>query len=66
MTESTEASGVAGSSRLSKISDATVSLNEDQRLVVEFRIQDLVRRLTTEGVAETSCGGCDGCMGCSM
>lgn len=52
--------------RLSEVEDSIVSLTDDAHLAVEFRIADLVRRLTMPDVASASCGGCNGCSGCSM
>ena len=54
-----------GTTYLSGIDSARVHLTEDDRLRIEFNIQDLVKRLLP-GVAVAHCGGCNGCMGCSM
>jgi len=51
---------------MSKLDEAVVSINDDRRVSVEFRIQDLVRRLIPDGDLAASCGGCNGCSGCSM
>jgi len=52
--------------KLTRLDDVAVAVNDDQRLTVEFRIADLVRRLVPEGDLAGSCGGCNGCSGCSM
>lgn len=52
--------------KTSRVEDAAVHLTGDNRMVVEFRIDDLVKRLIPNGGAATSCGGCNGCTGCSM
>jgi hypothetical protein len=46
--------------------DGHIHVNKDQKLEVEFRIDDLVKKLMLGSVNETSCGGCHGCTGCSM
>ena len=51
---------------LSEIDSAKVTLSGNDRLVIDFRIQDLVKRLIPGGGLASSCGGCNGCMGCSM
>jgi hypothetical protein len=68
MTEPTdfESVKVTGVNRVSKLDDVEVHLDENNRLTVEFRIQDLVRRLVPKGDLASFCGGCNGCMGCSM
>lgn len=48
-----------------KLAETDVSVTPDERLRVEFRIDDLVRKLAPGG-ALSSCGGCNGCSGCSM
>jgi hypothetical protein len=66
-TEPTELSrDVAASTRLARGASANVVLSEAEGLTVEFRIQDLVRKLVPEGELAAFCGGCNGCMGCSM
>jgi hypothetical protein len=45
---------------------AKVRVTGDQRLLVEFKIDDLIRKLAPGGLALGHCGGCNGCMGCSM
>jgi hypothetical protein len=52
--------------KASEIGNASVKLSGENRLPVEFRIDDLVKRLLPNGGALTSCGGCNGCTGCSM
>ncbi|WP_030485669.1 hypothetical protein [Nocardioides aequoreus] len=67
MTDSEKAElGAPRTLRHSQIDDAVVALSDSERISVEFRIQDLVRRLVPEGDLLSSCGGCNGCMGCSM
>jgi len=51
---------------ITELEKATVRVTGDNRLQVEFRIQDLVKKLLPSGVAVGHCGGCNGCMGCSM
>lgn len=58
--------GAALSRRTSKVEDASVHLTNNDRLIVEFRIEDLVKRLIPNGGLASSCGGCNGCSGCSM
>lgn len=50
----------------SAIGNASVNLTPDQMLQVEFRIDDLVRRLLPSTLVAGHCGGCNGCKGCSM
>ena len=50
---------------LSELQEARLRLTQDDRLQVEFRIDDLVRRLIPPGELAGHCGGCNGCMGCS-
>lgn len=49
--------------------DARIQLDlDDNRFMVEFRIDDIVRKLNP-GLGSAgggSCGGCTGCSGCSM
>lgn len=56
---------IVGLSNLSQLDGARVALTADDRLRVEFSIQDLIKRLQP-GSAAGHCGGCNGCMGCSM
>lgn len=58
--------GAALARRTSKVEDAAVHLTNNDRLIVEFRIEDLVKRLVPNGGLAASCGGCNGCSGCSM
>ena len=51
---------------LSGMENAKVAVSENDRLVVEFRIEDLIKRLIPGGGLASHCGGCNGCMGCSM
>lgn len=50
----------------SAIENVRVNVTPDQMLQVEFRIDDLVKRLMPSSVALAHCGGCNGCTGCSM
>ncbi|WP_214411216.1 hypothetical protein [Sphaerisporangium fuscum] len=52
--------------KITSLEEASVQLTDDHHLAVEFRIQDLVRRLAPDGDLVSSCGGCNGCSGCSM
>jgi hypothetical protein len=58
------------SKRVAQVSDlagSRVELTTDNRLQVEFRIDELVRHLVPGGGGISSCcGGCHGCSGCSM
>lgn len=65
-TTSTQQSAELEVKTISKVKDATVHLTGDDHLIVEFRIDDLVKRLLPGGVSASSCGGCNGCTGCSM
>ena len=49
-----------------KLDSANVHLTPDNRLQVEFRISDLIKRLLPDAAGGGSCGGCNGCTGCSM
>lgn len=53
-------------SRASEMPGAKVRITGEDRIQVEFRIDDLVRKLIPAGGAASSCGGCNGCSGCSM
>lgn len=67
MTEPTEASRATASlTRFAKLEDVSVTLDEAEHLMAEFRTQDLVRQLLPVDVQESNCGGCNGCMDCSM
>jgi hypothetical protein len=48
----------------SKMENATVAVSPDNKLQVEFRINDLIKKLVPGGALSSSCGGCGGCMGC--
>lgn len=50
--------------KMSEIENAKVSVSADNRLQVEFRINELVKKLIPGGSVASSCGGCGGCMGC--
>jgi hypothetical protein len=56
---------IIGPSNVSELDEARVLLTGDERLRVEFSIQDLIKRLQP-GSSVAHCGGCNGCMGCSM
>jgi hypothetical protein len=49
---------------LSQIEGAKVRVSPDNKLQVEFRINDLIKKLIPGGALSSSCGGCGGCMGC--
>ena len=51
---------------VSELEQAKVKLTTDDRLQIEFRIDDLVKRLIPSDLAAGHCGGCNGCSGCSM
>jgi hypothetical protein len=48
----------------STLEGAKVSVSPDNRLHVEFRINELIKKLMPGGALSSSCGGCGGCMGC--
>jgi len=50
---------------LSELQDARVHVTGEDRLRVEFRIDELVKKLIPGGALASSCGGCRGCTGCS-
>jgi hypothetical protein len=54
--------------QMTELADARVEITSDQRLQVEFRIDDLISRLIPRGDfgPAACCGGCNGCGGCSM
>jgi hypothetical protein len=52
--------------RFSELEQARVHVTTDNRLRVEFRIQDLIKKLIPGGDLATHCGGCKGCMGCGQ
>jgi hypothetical protein len=53
--------------KISELSDTTVNISSDSRLIVEFRIDDLIKKLAPGGFSPVAnCGGCHGCSGCSM
>lgn len=50
----------------SELEGAKVLVSPDNKLHVEFRINDLIKKLVPNGATGTTyCGGCGGCMGCS-
>jgi hypothetical protein len=51
--------------RVVEAKDSHIVLDQN-RLTVQFRVEDLVRMLQPEVDLPAHCGGCDGCMGCSM
>jgi len=61
-----EPSKPVGADKISEIADARVHMVGDEKVAVEFRVQDLVRNLAGPDELLSSCGGCNGCMGCSM
>jgi len=62
----TTSAGAAGvSSRAALPEPQSVATASDGSVQVQFRVDDLVRRLVT-GAAASHCGGCYGCSGCSM
>ncbi len=50
----------------SEIPEGRIEVRDNERLQIEFRIDDLVRKLVPGGSVATSCSGCHGCSGCSM
>ncbi len=47
--------------------DAKIELDLDaNRILLEFRIDDIARKLNPGVLAAGHCGGCIGCTGCSM
>jgi hypothetical protein len=61
-----EARPVGTPVQLTDVPDATVTMTGEDRMTVEFRINDLVRRLVPGAELAAHCGGCNGCSGCSM
>jgi hypothetical protein len=51
---------------LSELEAATVHVSGNDKITVEFRIDDLIKRLLPDPGLAAHCGGCNGCMGCSM
>lgn len=51
---------------ISEMPGSSVHFTSDHRLQVEFRIDDLIRKLAPGNVGVANCGGCHGCSGCSM
>jgi hypothetical protein len=51
---------------VSELDAAKVRVTADHRLQVEFKIDDLIKKLRPTGGLAAHCGGCNGCMGCSM
>jgi hypothetical protein len=54
--------------QMTELTDARVEITSDERLQVEFKIDDLISKLIPRGGfgPAASCGGCNGCGGCSM
>jgi hypothetical protein len=50
--------------QLSPLDGAKVSVTSDHRLHVEFKINELIKKLVPGGALSSSCGGCGGCSGC--
>jgi hypothetical protein len=48
----------------SALEGAKVSVSPENRLIVEFRINELIKKFVPGGAVASSCGGCGGCMGC--
>ena len=46
--------------------EGQVQGDDDQQNQIEFRIDDIAKKLVPGDVAAGSCGGCHGCTGCSM
>ena len=61
-----EAPSLRRAVNITELDDAKIKLTSDHHLQVEFRIDDLVRKLVPKGSTVANCGGCHGCMGCSM
>jgi hypothetical protein len=63
------ARGASESSRIAHVSelqDTKVNITSDGHLQIEFRIDDLIKKLVPNINPVANCGGCNGCMGCSM
>ena len=54
--------------RVSEIQDARIQITAEKRLQVEFRIEDLIKKLVPPGGIgpRANCNGCHGCQGCNM
>lgn len=52
--------------RVAPLKNVDVLVTSENRIQVEFYIEDLVRKLIPPGDLVANCGGCHGCMGCSM
>ena len=64
MPDPKEVLGPQNIKHLTEVEGAKVSVSSDNRLQVEFRITELIKKLIPGGDAASSCGGCTGCMGC--
>jgi hypothetical protein len=51
---------------VSELAETKVHVTSDKHLQIEFRIDDLIRKLVPGYNPVANCGGCHGCMGCSM
>jgi len=63
--DASDLSHLQSSTRVSELRDARVVVTPDNRLQVEFRIDELVKKLVPGGGIGpvANCGGCHGCMG---
>jgi hypothetical protein len=66
MSGSEETPKPANTRQLSELKDAKVRISGADRLQVEFKIDDLVRKLLPGSDVAGACGSCRGCSGCSM
>jgi len=66
-TESPASQPTTGSQASTEIQGGAVKISgAGDRIQLEFRIDDLIKRLLPSGSSVASCGGCNGCHGCSM
>ena len=66
MAESDSSSSTPKMLQLSELPNAKVHITEGNRMRVEFKIDDLIKKLLPSVEGPGSCGGCRGCMGCGM
>ena len=53
--------------RIAELQGTRVNVTSDNRLQVEFVIDDLLKKIMPGGLGPVAnCGGCHGCSGCSM
>lgn len=64
MAKPDDASAKLSTVKVSDLDQARVRVTSDNRLQVEFKIQDLIRKLVPGGAVASHCGGCTGCTGC--